>query len=210
MLEELRRITSTEPYKSDGGMRIKEILITPWDTPTAKFVFEIWMNENEETVPEIWEVFCNDLAQTDGIPQAIIPRTQLALYDNHPVLWHLGDKVYFRVTSKAKDIPAFMGELFIEHSKACGNWVDFHWLYSSLPETLRTLKENHLAIPTRLKYSCFEVFEKYGVEYRINSVQKNDENYQVLFFSESDIWPDKQNFKQSYIIAKEFSERRLS
>ena len=95
MLEELRRITSTEPYKSYGGMRMKEIFITPWETPNAKFVFEIWVDENEETAPEIWEIICNDLAQTDGIPQAIVARTQLKFFDNHPVLWHLDDEIYF-------------------------------------------------------------------------------------------------------------------
>jgi hypothetical protein len=126
------------------------------------------------------------------------------------LLWHLGDQVYFSVTSKSSDIPALMGELFIKHTKASGNWVDFHWLYSGLPETLETLRENQLAIPAGLKTACFKMLDKYGVEYCINTIQKNDKNYHVLFFSKSDIWPDKENFKQSYIIAKGFSERRLS
>jgi hypothetical protein len=68
MLEELRRITSTEPYRSYGGMRMKEILITPGTTPNAKLVLEIWVDGNKDAVPEMWEVTCNDLAQTDGIP----------------------------------------------------------------------------------------------------------------------------------------------
>jgi hypothetical protein len=210
MLEELRRITSTEPYKSYGGMRMKEILITPWDTPNAKFVFEIWIDENEDKAPEMWEVICNDLAQTDGIPQFIIARTQLKVFDNHPVLWHLDDEIYFSITSKSSDIPGLMGELFVEHTKACGNWVGFHWLYAGLPETLETLRENQLAIPAQLKSACFGVLDKYGVGYHVNSVQNNDKAYNVLFFSNSDIWPDEENFKQSYIIAKDFSERRLS
>jgi len=210
MLEELRRITSTEPYKTYGGMRMKEILITPWDTPNAKFVFEIWIDENEDKAPEIWEVICNDLAQTDGIPQFIIARTQLKVFDNHPLLWHSDDDVYFSVTSKSSDIPALMGELFIEHTKACGNWVDFHTLYDGLPETLETLRENQLAIPVRLKNVCFNVLDKYGVEYLINAVENRGKDYYVLFFSNSDIWPDEENFKQPYIIAKQFSERKLS
>jgi hypothetical protein len=210
MLKELRRITSTEPYKSDGGMRMKEILITPWDTPNAKFLFEIWTDDNEGTVPEMWEVICNDLAQTDRIPQSIIPRTQLELFVNHPVLWHLDDKVFFSISSKADNIPELMGELFIEHTKACGNWVDFQWLYSSLPTTLETLRENQLAIPVQLKSSCFDVLKKHGVKYQVNTIQENDKGYKFLFFSNPEIWPNEVNFKQSYIIAKEFSETRLS
>ena len=42
MLEDLIKIASSEPYKSSGGMRIKEILIQPRKSPEAKFIFEIW------------------------------------------------------------------------------------------------------------------------------------------------------------------------
>jgi hypothetical protein len=210
MLDELRRITSTEPYKSAGGMRMKEILITPWESPDAKFIFEIWKDDNNDSNPEVWEVICKDLAQTDGIPQCIIPMTKLELFDNHPVLWHLDEKVYFSITSKSNNIASLMGELFIKHTKACGNWVEFHHHYSSLPEILETLRKNQLAIPVKLKNTCFEVLDKYGVGYHVNEIQSNDKAYHVLFFSKSDIWPDEENFKQSYIIAKEFSERRIT
>ena len=210
MLDELRRITSTDPYKSSGGMRVKKILITPWNSPDSKFEFDIWTDDIEGQTPETWEVICTDLIQTDGIPLAIIPRTRLELFDNHPVLWHLDDEVFFTVTSKADNIPALMGDLFIEHSKMCGNWVDFDWLYDSLPETLETLRENQLSVPIKLKHTCFQVLEKYGVKYRVNTIQHNANSYQTLFFSNPDIWPNEKNFRQSYIIAKTFSERRIT
>lgn len=208
MFEELIRITSTEPYRSYGGMRVKEISIRPWETPDAKFVFEIWTDDREDKVSEMWEVTCIDLTQTEGIPLAIIPTTQLKLYDDHPVLWS-DEKIYFSITSKTTNIPALIGDLFIEHTKICGNWVDFHRLYSSLPKTLETLRENQLAIPSRLKDSCFQVLERYGVQFRVNSVEGHDNNYRALFFSKEGNWPDSENFGQSYIIAREFSERRL-
>jgi hypothetical protein len=210
MLKELRRITSTEPYKSYGGMSMKEVLIKPWENPNSKFLLEIWTDDREDMPSQLWEVVCGGLAQTEGIPQAIIPRTELKLFDNHPLLWHLDDEIYFSITSKTKSISALMGDLFIEHANTCGNWVDFHWLYSSMPETLSTLRENQLKIPDRLKDACFRVLKKYGVNYRVNSIQKNDKAYQVLFFSKSENWPDEENFKQSYIIAETFSERRIS
>lgn len=209
MLEDLRRITSTEPYKSSGGMKVKEISIRPWEIPDTKMVLDVWIDEEENTLVQTWELTCTDLGQTSNIPQFIIPRTQLKLYENHPVLWRFDDEVFFSVTSKASDIPTLMGELFIAHSKACGNWVDFHSLYDGLPETLETLRDNQLAIPARLKETCFQIFDRYGVEYRVNSVQENEKRYKVLLFSSDEIWPDDENFKQSYIIAKEFSERKL-
>jgi hypothetical protein len=211
MLDELMNITSTEPYKSCGGMKVIDISITPWNTQ-GRFVFEIWIDEygNGDIMTQRWEISCIDLAQTDGIPQVIIPGTLLKLYNKHPLLWHLDDEIYFTITSKANNIPALMGELFIEHTKVCGNWVDFHWLYASLPETLETLRENQLGIPAQLKDNCFQIFERYGVQYRINKVQPKEFQYCVLFFSNDNIWPDEENYKQPYIIAKEFSERRIS
>jgi len=77
MLKELRRITSTEPYKSYGGMRMKEVLIKPWENPNSKFLLEIWTDDREDMPSQLWEVVCGGLAQTEGIPQAIIPRTEL-------------------------------------------------------------------------------------------------------------------------------------
>ena len=40
MIEELMLITSTETYNLNGGMRIKEISIKPWESPNSKFLFE--------------------------------------------------------------------------------------------------------------------------------------------------------------------------
>ncbi|HEY4831862.1 MAG TPA: hypothetical protein VIH61_04805 [Waddliaceae bacterium] len=208
MIEDLIHLTSTEPYKSNGGMRVKEILIKPWESPNAKFLFEVWTDEWKDDPREMWEVTCIDLAHTQAIPLAIIPRTQLKLYDDHPLLW--SREVYFSITSGTKNIPALMGDLFIEHTKVCGNWVDFHWLYGGLPKTLETLRENQLAIPDRLKDSCFHILERYGIQFSVNTIEGDENNYQALFFSSDEIWPDIENFKQGYIVGKEFSARRLS
>jgi hypothetical protein len=166
MLDELRQITSTKAYKSSGGMKIKEISIRPFETPDAKMVLEVWEDEEESTPVQKWELTFTDLAQTNGIPQFIIPRTQLKIFEDHPALWHLDDEVFYTITSKAENIPSLMGELFIAHTKACGNWVDFPWLYDGLPQTLENLGENQLAIPVRLKQTCFQILERYGVKYQ--------------------------------------------
>ncbi|GAA4728903.1 hypothetical protein [Flavisolibacter ginsenosidimutans] len=210
MLDELRRITSTEPYKSSGGMKVKEIAIRPWETPDTTMVLEVWIDEEESTPVQTWELTCTDLSPTQNFPQCIIPRTQLKIFEDHPALWHLDDEVFYTITSKGDNIPSIMGELFIAHAKACGNWVDFHWLYDGLPETMETLRENQMAVPSRLKETCFEILERYGVQYKVNTVQDNEKGYKLLLFSSNDIWPDDENFKQSYIIAKEFAERRVS
>jgi hypothetical protein len=209
MLDELRHITSSEPYLSGGGMKIKEISVLPSGTPNARLEIEIWIDDFNSLVTQTWELTCNGLGTLNGVPQYVIPRSQLRLYDDHPLLWD-DREIYFTVTSKADSIPALMGDLFIEHTNACGNWVDFHWLYDGLQDTLQSLRENQLAIPSRLQTACFPILERHGVQYRINASETNHEGYQVLLFSNPKTWPDYENFRQSYIIAKEFSERRIS
>ena len=208
MIEELMHLTS---IYSNNGMRVKEILIKPWESPNAKFLFEFWKDGWSDDPHEMWEINCLDLRDTQGIPLAVMGGTQLKTYDVHPLLW--GREVYFTITGIAKNIPSLMGDLFIEHAKVCGNWVDFQWLYSGLPKTLETLEENQLAIPINLKDSCFQILERHGVKFNVNSIESEDHNYlkdcQVLFFSHEN-WPDSENFRQSYIIGKGFSARRLS
>ncbi len=210
MLDKLIEITASSPYITSGSLRVKETLIKPWEIPDTTLIFEIWNEDDEDVASEVWKVTCYDLAHTQSIPQFVIPRTKLKLFDQHPLLWNFDDEIYFSIRSKTDHIAKLMGELFIEHTKACGNWVDFQWLYSSLPTTLETLRENQLAIPVPLKNACFDTLEKYGIKYQVNSVQQKPNEYKVLFFSNSDIWPDEENFKQPYIIAKEFSENKLS
>jgi hypothetical protein len=210
MITELITITSKDPYKSNGGMWIHEIDIKPWESPNARFAFKVIEDDMAE-IPEIqgWEVTIQDLSYMQNIPLVLIPRTQIKIFDEHPLLWNLQNEIYFSITTKTNDIASIMGDLFIEHSRACGNWVDFHRLYGSLPETLLTLRKNQLAIPIKLQEACFNVLDKYDVGYTINETQENESEYQLLLFSNSEIWPDDKNFSQNYIIGTEFSARRL-
>jgi hypothetical protein len=210
MLTELIKITSTHPYNSNGVMRVQEIDIKPWESPNGRFVFRIIGDDVVETPEEQdWEVTCQDLSYMQNIPLILIPRTQIKLFDDHPLLWNLESEIYFSITTKTNDIAPIMGDLFIEHSKICGNWVDFNRLYGGLPETLLTLRKNQHAIPINLQEACFKILDKYAVGYTINGTQENESGYQLILFSNSEIWPDNKNFSQNYIIGKEFSARRL-
>jgi hypothetical protein len=154
-------------------------------------------------------LYAFNLAQTNGIPQAIIPGTKLILLTDHPVLWSIDNSIFFSVISKAANIAELMGDLFIAHSEASGNWVSFHSLYSGLPTVLETERKNQFTIPKQLERSCFDTLTKYCVTYQINTVEISSEKYKVLFFSNEAIWRNEANFGQSYIIAKQFYESRL-
>jgi hypothetical protein len=210
MLTELITLTSTDSYKSNGGMWIQEIDIKPLKNPNARFTFKVIEDDLAEIpVEQNWEVTCQDLSYMQNIPLFLIPRTQIKLFNEHPLLWNLESEIYFSITTKTNDIASIMGDLFIEHTKICGNWVNFDKLYRGLPETLLTQRKNQLAVPIKLQEACFNILDKYAVGYTINGTQDNESGYQLILFSNSEIWPDDKNFSQHYIIGKEFSARRL-
>jgi hypothetical protein len=160
-------------------------------------------------VPETWEVIC-DADSTDGVPLFLYPGAKIKLFDDHPILWASGDEIFFSVTNPPTSTPALMGDLFIEHARVCGHWVDFQWLYSGLPGAFG-LQQNQLAIPARMKDACFPILERHGVGYTINGFQPSQyTDCKVLFFSLEGAWPDTMNFRQAYIIAANFSERKIS
>lgn len=213
ILQELRRITATDEYKRNGITRVKEVTAQPWEPSGARITLEIMIDDfnvnPEDIVSDTWEITCEGLDILQGVPLFLVPRAQIKVYDDHPILWAFDDEIFYSVTNSPANISALMGELFIEHTKACVNWVDFHDLYSGLPGSFERLADNQLAVPKRLKEACFGVFGRHGVQYRINTVQENDKGDRLLLFSNPDIWPDDENFKQAYIIAKDFSERRI-
>jgi hypothetical protein len=210
MLEELRRITSTQPYKSSGGMWVKEMAIAPWNDQ-AKLLLELSEDDEDDTQKQLWEIVCNGLGLEDSrrIPNALVPTCQIKLLDNHPLLWNYENEIFVTINTTTDAISSLIGDLFIEHTNACGNWVDFHRLYRSLDKTLLTLSDNQLAIPAPLKEACFLVLDKYGVRYSIDQIQEGKKGYSLLFFSNAKTWPDEENFGQPFIMAKEFSERKI-
>ncbi len=102
MLDELMTLTATEPYRTYGGMRIKEVLIQPWENPDAIITLEIWVDDMSDDPHELWEIICTNLGQTDGIPLAVFGGSEIGLFDDHPLLWD--SEIYFSITSTATDI----------------------------------------------------------------------------------------------------------
>ncbi len=212
MLEQLRQITSSKQYLQNGGIRIKQILETPWQGTDLTLIIEIFIDipEQETIQSESWELVCKQTGLTDRKPKYLPPNTQIKLFDEHPALWEYDDSTYFSIHGTCENISELMGDLFIAHSEITGNWIDFHWHYSSLPETLKTQRDSQLTLPNKLLDSCLKILRKHGVEYKINEVQPGEKGYLMLLFGRTHSWPDETNFYQPYIIAKEFEERRVS
>jgi len=212
MLEQIKQITSSNQYLQNGGIRIKQILENPWQDLNLMLLIEIFLDipGMENIQSETWQLICKQTGLTDRRPKYLPPGSQIKLFEEHPALWVYDDTTYFSIHGTCKNISELMGDLYKTHTDVTGNWIDFHWLYASLPDTLKTQRDNQLAIPNKLLDSSLKIFQKHGLDYKINEVQTGEKGYSMLMFSKTDIWPDEKNFYQPYIIAKEFEERRVS
>jgi hypothetical protein len=210
MLDELLSSTAKRRDGIDTGLRIKSISITPWEKQKCSIILEQWLDHADGVTADLWEITCDDLQTDKNVPTSILQNAELKLLETHSLLSQFYSETFFSIESSPSDIQKLMGELFISHCSACGNWIDFGKLYASLPETLESLRANQLAIPSFLGDACFQVLDKHSVKYRINSVYKNTVVYKLLFFSSSNIWPDDLNFGQPYLIATNFIARKIS
>jgi hypothetical protein len=212
MLEQLIRLTASPEYLERGSMRVKEVLIRPWEGVPIKIILDVYFENDQSLAIQTWELICKDIMYntSNKVHEPKIPQTQIKLYSEHPILWNYDDETFYSVKGTSANISELMGDLFIANSNASGNWVAFDDLFWSLPKTLETQRKNQLAMPNQLCEPCFEVFKKHKIEYVINSVQKGQrEGLNVLFFSRPQNWPDNESFGQPYLVAKEFGERSL-
>jgi hypothetical protein len=209
-LEELLRITNSEPYLSDGGIRAKEFIIKPWEDPDLRFLFEILIEDQQgELQIETWELSCSGFSGNSPIPAVIPMRAQFVMYNDHPLLWEYQGETYLTITNTCENIPALIGDLFKVHNEVCGAWIDFARLYYFLPLCLSEYEHKLISIPPRLVESFVKVLDKHGVSYKIGKTQASARRYQMLFCSYPGNWPDGVNFGQPHIIAEKFSARKL-
>lgn len=214
MLEQLIQLTNSENYKQNGGMRITEVLIRPWDENEIKIKLETFIDdpvEEQLSQKQIWQITCKDIMYNTSsrIHEPKIPHTQIKLFTEHPVLWNYGNSIYFSINGVCDNISEVVGDLFSAHDKACGNWVDFHWLFASLPETLKAQRRNQFAVPEKLFETYSSIFKAHQINVSINEHQKGEDNLAVLFFSNPNICSDEYSFGQPYLVAKKFEETKI-
>jgi hypothetical protein len=206
MLDRLIDITNSKDFTEDGHIAIKEVVARQREFD-LRIIFEL-QNIISEIVLYECEIYCESIAYTTShrLHEFKRPYNRISLYHNHPVLWNYENSQYLKLKGPCSNIAELMGDLFIAHDKACGNWVDFHWLFCNLPEHLNTQNGATVEVPERLLNTYNVVFDKHKITHSIVDVRKGSNGYSVLLFGNPDISPDNYNFGQPYIVAEKFTE----
>jgi hypothetical protein len=206
MLEKLIEITNSEDFIEDGHISVKEVIARQREFD-LRFLFDIQFSVEEITKYHC-EIYCEGIAYTTShrLHEYKRPYNRINIYNDHPVLWNYESSQYLTLKGNGINTAELMGALFLAHDEACGNWVDFHWLFHSLPKHLLTDEGAVVAVPMRLVDTYKPVFEKHKVAFATTDIREENNNYSVLLFGNPDISPDTYNYGQPYIVAEKFSE----
>jgi hypothetical protein len=206
MLERLIEITNSEEFIQDGHIAIKEVIARQREFD-LRLIFDI-LYSVEEVAKFNCEIYCEGIAYTTSnrLHEYKRPYNRINLYHDHPVLWNYESSHWLNLKAPSINVAELMGDLFLVHDKACGNWVDFHWLFHSVPSRLQTADGATVVIPARLLEAYNPVFDKHKMTYNIIETSDVENEFSVLLFGNPDISPDGYNFGQPYIVAEKFSE----
>lgn len=206
MLERLIEITNSEWFLEEGHIAIKEV-IARQQTFDLKLIFDIEYTF-DDLIKYHCEIYCEGIAYTTSnrLHEYKRPYNRINLYSDHPVLWNYEGSHYLTLKGSNANISEFIGDLFIIHDKACGDWVDFHWIFHSLPDRLNSPEGVRIDIPKKLFNHYLPVFNKHRVTHIIDETTDYKYDYSVLIFGNPDISPDDYNFGQPYIVAERFTE----
>jgi hypothetical protein len=207
MLDRLIEITNSENFIQAGHIAIKEVIVRQREFD-LRIIFDI-----QDIIQEIsnfhCEIYCEGIAYTTSnkLHEFKRPYNRINLYNNHPVLWNYESSHFLTLRGVNANISELMGDLFLVHDKACGNWVDFHSLFHGIPGEINSTDGVRVEIPARLLESYTPVFDKHKLTFTHAVTDGRNHEYSVLIFGNPDISPDHYNFGQPYIVAEKFTEK---
>jgi hypothetical protein len=213
MLDQLIQFTNSREYIQNCGLYITEVIIKPGEDSEMKITLEILDRFEPEPNDgkQIWEINCIGIiySTSNKIHEPKTPYDRINLYRDHPILWNYDDKQWFKTKGTCTNISALIGDLFMAHDKACGDWVDFHWLFHYLPKALAAQKEQNFHVPQKLIEVYVNIFRQYGLDCLLTEKQQGQTDLSVLIFGNSDISPDDYCFGQPHVVAEKFQATRL-
>lgn len=206
MVVRLIEITNSKEFIQDGDIISKEVVARQREFD-LRLIFDVQYSD-EEIMKYNCEIYCEGIAYmtSNRLHEYKRPYNRINLYRDHPVLWNYESSHVLTLKGSGVNVAELLGDLFIMHDKACGNWVNFHQLFHSIPNRLKTEKGATIEIPERLLESYKSVFGKHRLTFTIIETTDVQNDYCVLIFGNPDISPDDYNFGQPYVVAEKFTE----
>ena len=187
-------------------------------TMTFNFILDEEDENGEYTDIEHWQLFSHETIEFVGIYADIyLPYIKLKILNEHPLLWSFNKR---ELECELKGVPEnpseFMGDLFFEYEQIAGNWIPLHKDFWNLKKFYKSSGDRVISIKEPFKGSVEKVCQKHGVDCVVTDVIEgarkgafNRPDAKLLIFGNEDISPNDFNLGQPYIIADEFTAKRI-
>jgi hypothetical protein len=216
MLDQLIQITNSEEFIDYGDLKILEVHTQPEISRDLFLKLEIVLEDAQtfKSTSQVWEVRCLDTLYCYGnsLKDYKRPYNQIRVYKEHPVLFNYADSIECKLSGDCKNVPELIGSLYLAHTQACGQWVDFSWHFFHIAEHIQRKKPVDLAVPAPLLETYKAVFQEQGLHCSIiESIQSSQygRKLQALIFSNPVVCHDNFNLGQPYQVALDFEEKRV-
>ncbi|MBO9205236.1 MULTISPECIES: hypothetical protein [Niastella] len=203
MLEQLIEITNSEAFILKGNLIINEV-VARQKTFDLKIRFMI-IDHINDLIQYEGEIFCEGHGTSSRLEGLKFPYNRIKLYTSHPALWENNNILYLNLQGSVTNVAELIGDLYIAHNNACGNWIDFHRLFFSIPQWINTKEGATIHIPESLLETYQPIFNKHGVTFSKRSTDKGKHKHSLLLFGNPGISPDNFYLLQPYIIAEKFT-----
>lgn len=219
MIEQLLERTNRKEFYQGGRLHLSQLngQIGHFHTLELNLILDEQDDYGKHITVEHWQLISHQTIDFSGIfANLYLPYIKLKILTEHPLLWTFNKPVLeCEMNNFPKNPSEFIGDLFFEHEKITGNWIQLTKNFWSLNKSYKTNGKRNLSIPKPLEEPIKRICEKHGIEFFVKNEIDGDKkgyanrpNAKLLIFGNEDVSPNDFNLGQPYIIADEFIANR--
>lgn len=206
MLHQLIKLTNNEDFFSNWHLKAE---FAQFQNDTLRFIVSTIKDDYppaNETL-QWWLIECNSYMSERGIAKVNKPNYRINIIHDHPLLWTFEEKTHLFIKGEAESLTRLLGDLFLTHVSACGNWIDFNGLIAGLHWRLQAKGSADMILPHRLLPMYLPILERHNLQVAVERLNDDKQGLMLLFIGNPLLSPDNYNFNQAYVIAKSFSAK---
>lgn len=209
MLDQLIALTNRDDFWGNWHLMLDHAY---FQNDTINFIVSTIRDEYPpaEDTRRWWSIECKGVVSEYGIGRLSLPNYRINLLSEHPLLWQFEEKKSLIVRGEAHSLSRLLGDLFLVHIKACGNWLDFNGMVAGLHWRLQKEGQAEMLLPNRLLEVYQPLLEQHGLNVFVKHGLQATPGLTMLLIGNPLISEDVYRFGQVYIVAKAFSAKEIA
>lgn len=218
MIKELIKKTNDKDFYNDCDLKIESY---NFQTVDSTFEMILSINQNSYDIPieyEEWKLTCRNTEKFDGFFWSLtLPYAKMKILEKHPLLLTFHEnELECEIKGKPENVSEFIGDISNVLEKETGNWITVKEYFWNNEEYYEKYSKRTIRIAKSLEKSFRKICEKHKLNFQINrETIGEDKGYadkpksKILIFGNEDVSPNDFNLNQPFIIAEEFTAKRI-